>query len=264
MKVRINGRNVWLAVISHFREDNVPKIIKVLGHEPTFYVNDGEKLDYTKAGAKSVRECGNNICKARNEAILEAKRNKLPCIQISDDLKGIKKIKLVSGKRVQKPISVDDAIEIMMDEMHRIKAEFGGVAVTSNALNYQGQDFSYDKLIVNDLVCIMNQTRKTLLFDNSLPLKEDYDICLTLLTAGQNIVRCNNLLCNFPHRENKGGANGYRPKQESIITKKLFKKWGNYILPHKTRPGQVSLNYKAIASAREQIAKRFKHDKEKR
>lgn len=238
-----------LAVISHGRPENITSIQKLIG-QAWFYVNKGEGKQYKAAGAKHVVEADTNICHARNRALLDAGR--LPCIQVSDDLKGIKVVSLVNGKRVQKAIDFETVAQTLIGKLKAARLYYGGVAINNNPLNYTGEDFSYDKLIVNDLICIMPKA-KPLQFDVNMALKEDYDLCIRQLVEVGGVLRCNKFLCNFPHRDNKGGANLYRnTRTEAEATKKLFAKWGPFIMEHRTRPGQVSLNYKTIRAAREQ------------
>lgn len=240
-----------IAVISHKRPENVKKILEAIEKTPkevTFYVNDGERMDYIRAGAVNVVEAGTDICMARNAAIDDA--GSYPSIQTSDDLKRIKKIHMMGGKRQTFAISFDEVIFELMGIMRRSKFNYGGTAVTSNQLNYTGKDISTDKLIVCDLICVMNGTR----FDPKMALKEDYDLTIDQLLRYGGVIRLDNILCEFPHRENKGGANTYRnSKSEAEATKKLFDKWGNLIKPHATREGQISLNYKLIREARQQM-----------
>jgi hypothetical protein len=244
-----------LAVISHNRPNNVKAILGIVG-DAVFYVNIGERKTYLNAGAKKVVEAGNNICDARNRAIMDA--GSLPCVQVSDDLKGIKEVSMVKHKRVQKLVEFDTVVGDLIRTLKDFKLYYGGVAVTNNPLNYVGVDYSYDKLIVNDLVCIM-PNKKPVLFDLNMALKEDYDLCIRQLIEVGGVIRVNKYLCNFPHRENKGGANTYRnDNTEAAATKKLMNKWGPFIQPHRTRAGQVSLNYSAIRAAREQLLNQIK------
>lgn len=238
--------NIVLAIISTRRPGNV-KFIQDLckGHSCHWFVNNNEGDAYKAAGADWVLECGTNICSARNTALEYASRFKLPCVQISDDLRSIKQIFIdVSGKRETKFVTVEYACNLLVEQMQKHDAYFGGVAVTNNPLNYSGEDVSTDKLIVNDLICLMPGCAA---FDEQLALKEDYDMCVRQLLDKNRIVRLNNILCDFPHRQNEGGANAYRNEiTEAAATSALMAKWPKYIVPHKTRPGQVSLNYKAI------------------
>jgi len=235
-----------IAVISHKRPENIKKIQELIG-ECTFFVNIGEYNLYKENGALNVIECGVNICQARNKAITEARLVNLPSIQVSDDLKSLKQVKLTESgvNRVVIPVTFDFVCKTMLQELKNKGFIYGGVAVTTNRLNYTGEDFSYDKLIVCDLVCMM--PGNDYLFDEGMALKEDYDMTITQLVEVGGVVRCNQFLCDFPHRDNKGGANTYRNSTtEQEATLKLYNKWGNLIKKHPTREGQISLNYQAI------------------
>jgi hypothetical protein len=242
--------NAWVAVISHKRTENIQKIQEVLGCGVTFYVNKGCGAEYEGAGAERVVECGHDIVSAHNRATIEAWHNKLPSWHISDDLKKITQIKLLDGKRVITPTTFNEVANDIQRAIDMNEAVYGAVAVNSNPLNYTGEDYSFDKLIVNDMFCIWpnaDEAIEAALFDPAVALKEDYDMCIRQLVAGRPIIRANKYLCDFPHRQNAGGANTYRNTEtEDAATQALYNKWGSLIKKHATRPGQISLNYKEI------------------
>jgi len=238
--------NFHLAIISHKRPHNVKSMQNLCaGYICNWYINKGEGAEYLKAGAHAVNEMSDNICQARNFALDHAFAGNLPSIQISDDLRNIKRISMdCSGKRVASFSTVRETINNLIDNLKKYSAFFGGVAINNNPLNYTGEDISTDKLIVNDFICMMPGNYR---FDESLALKEDYDMCVRQLIDGNKIIRVNNILCDFPHRQNDGGANTYRNDiTEATATRALMAKWPKYIIPHHTRPGQVGLDYKAI------------------
>lgn len=240
--------NVFVAVISHKRPQNISQIKKLIGEECTFFVNDGEKEIYEEAGAENVVECGNEICSARNEAIRRAQELNIPCIQVSDDLRYLRKIYFddEEDKRKVREASFEEVVNTLVGELKRTGLFYGGIAVTSNRMNYhKGVDFSYDKLIVNDLICIMPDTEY--IFDVKMALKEDYDFTLVNILYNKGIVRCNQYYGQFPHRENEGGANTYRTSEaEKRANEKVMGKWGDFLKTHHTRENQISFNYKAI------------------
>lgn len=249
-----NNINAWVAVISHRRPGNIVKIQQVLGTIVTFYVNKGCADEYWDAGALAVVECGHDICAAHNQATIDAYNHGVPSWHCSDDLKKLTRVRHnPAGERVLTPVTFEALAAEMLREMAACSALYAGVAVNSNPLNYTGVDYNYDKLIVNDLFCLWPQAGglEDVLFDSAVVLKEDYDMCIRQLIAGRPILRANNILCDFPHRQNTGGANLYRNLEtEAAATQALSNKWGGLIKQHPTRAGQIALNYKAIASYR--------------
>jgi len=235
-----------LAIISTSRPQNVEFMQSMCEpYKCHWYVNLGEYQAYEDAGAHVINECALNICHARNQAIKDADELGIPCIQISDDLRNIKSIIIDSnGKRKTQFETVNNICNELIHQLHENNLFYGGVAISSNPLNYTGVDTSIDKLIVNDFICLMPGAG---LFDEALALKEDYDMSIRQLLGCGGIARLNNILCDFPHRQNNGGANTYRnDSTEAEATKKLLAKWPNFVRMNPRRPGQVLLNYKAI------------------
>lgn len=240
--------NFHLAIISTGRPGNVEFMQKLC--EPLechWYVNNGERSVYEFAGAQHVHDMATNICEARNNALNAAAFMNAPCIQLSDDLRSIKTISLgADGKRKTTYDTVKNVCNEMIFRLQETGLIYGGIAVSSNPLNYNGEDESTDKLIVNDFICMMPSKYR---FDENLALKEDYDMSIRQLIEVGGVLRMNNVLCDFPHRQNKGGANDYRNDiTEGEATKKLLAKWPNFVKMNSRRPGQVLLNYPAIRS----------------
>lgn len=237
--------NFHLAIISTKRPENVEFMQKLC--EPIechWYVNAGELDVYRFAGAHNVHAGAQNICEARNLALEHAFGNDLPCIQISDDLRSIKYYCMQDGKRKFNFQTVHNVAQELILLLWANKLIYGGVAVSNNALNYTGEDISTDKLIVNDFICMMPSVYR---FDEDLALKEDYDMSIRQLIEVGGVLRLNNVLCDFPHRQNKGGANTYRnDSTEGAATERLLKKWPQFVKMNPRRPGQVLLNYPAI------------------
>ena len=237
----IHGVNDFhFAVISTNRPHRVKELAGLL-HPivPSWYVTIGEKQVYVQHGAAelSVHECPPNISSARNLALSHARLANVCSIQCSDDLRSIKRYYFdKAGSRKYEKISVFDAVCTLLATQSKTKRVYGGTAVTNNPLNYTGNDVSFDKFVPCDLICSAPNCPD---FDEQMALKED-------LRYG-GTFRCDNILCDFPHRNNSGGANDYRTKPvEDAVTQKMFKKWGNLIMNHRTRPGQISLRKNAL------------------
>lgn len=255
--MRIPNKEIFVAVISHNRPENMAKLKLVLGQKFTVYVNRGQGKVYkevcNKIGCKVRETKFNDICTARNLAIEDATKEKAFCIQVSDDLRKIEQVSISKGKRIVKPISFQDVSHNMVDLMKKYRVNYSGVAITTSRLNFTGKILDIDKLIVNDLIGIAPGSFR---FDVKAALKEDYEACIRELVVGPGVLRMNSILCHFPHRENKGGANDYRTTvTETLANNYVKSKWAAFVVDHKTRPGQISLNYKGIAQAREEFVK---------
>lgn len=240
-----NCPDFHLAVISTRRPARVPKMAEVLsGMTATWYVSEGEGEEYRKAGAARVVECAPNISVARNAAIRDARKEGLASIQASDDLRGVNVVSMQSGIVKSRKSNAEEAIGILLHTQKKTKKVYGGVAVTNNRLNYNGKDLSFGKFVACDLILVSPECP---FFDEEMALKEDYDMTLTVGLKHGGTFRCDNVLCDFPHRGNAGGANTYRTTEvEDAVTQRMFKKWGSLIMPHATRPGQISLRKTAF------------------
>lgn len=237
-----------MAVISTKRPERVAPMTEMLdGIAATWYVSAGEERSYIAAGlpADRVKGCPPNISAARNAAITDARAAAVPSIQSSDDLRSVKMPLVVEGKYKRERVTFRRAVTALLQAAARTKRVYGGVALTSNVQNYRGAEVALNKFVACDLIYVGQSCS---LFDESVALKEDYDMTLTTVLMHGGSFRCENILCDFPHRDNKGGANTYRTTDaEKAVTVKMFKKWGDMIAPHPLREGQIILNYAKLA-----------------
>lgn len=237
----MNQNKYIITCISTQRAENVQKIQnKFLNHDIVFFVSKNEGNSYKMFGAKEVYECERNICDARNKAFLYAKERGLYCVQTSDDLQSIH----IVNNNKKLICQTDDAIIDIITMMEMKSALIGGVSITNNILNYK-QDWSYNKLIVNDLIVI--SPKNDILYDTAAFLKEDYDMFIMQMQKYGVVVRADKYLCGYPHRENKGGGNTYRTYEtEKKQNEYVMNKHNGLIIPHTRRLNQISINYKAL------------------
>lgn len=237
---------IWCACISTNRAANVSKIEERTGLKFTFYTREGESDSYKENGAQNVVEVDGNICRARNTAIADAEKLGLPCLQISDDLKRVYKFTGVKGNTTRKKWNFIEAITWMLKIWNKPEVKncrWAGTAITDALFHYQGIKVSQNKLVVNDCILLRDGIR----FDEKADLKEDYDMFLTEYTSGRTVLRFDCVAIGFEHRENKGGANDYRTtEREKTCNDYLKLKWGDYIMEHDIREGQIKINYKLL------------------
>ena len=228
-----------LAVISAKRAVNVPAMQERVG-PAVWYVPDADVEDYEKQGAASVVGCGlyGNLSASRNAALEDAFTLNKPCVQSDDDLT---KIERVFSPSHSKSIGFPAAVRLMLDRLKATPYKLGAVAPTSNR-------FFYTKPISTQVFCIASLCvvlPDDIRFDETIPLKEDYDFTLQHISRHGGVVRSDDLLAFYKHYSNKGGAVGYRnDKTEQAAIAILRRKWGNAIRTNPRRENEILLKVK--------------------
>lgn len=231
---------VYLAVISAGRPGNVAASTALAG-PATWYVGHGQLGAYAAQGAPALVE-GGGLCASRNAALADAWARGLPCLQLSDDLRGLRS--MPGRQRIpfgQVVAALHDAL-LAAGPPGR-PARLAGVAPTDNALNYApSRRLATAAYILGDLVLVAPCDQW---WDTNLRLKEDYDYTLQHLAAHGCVARCNWLLATFDHRTNAGGAVAYRtPAAERAAIAYLRAKWPGQLAPNPRRPGEVLLRWR--------------------
>jgi hypothetical protein len=230
VELRRKALGIYAAVISHLRPGNVEPMTRLIG-PATWYVGNGEATAYAEAGAAMVVESG-GLCPSRNAALRDAWASGLPCLQLSDDLKRIRKAP------EDTPMSFDEAVALMRDRTAEHGFPLAGVAPTANAYFYS-KPVTTDGFVVGDMILVQSCG---VFFDESLRLKEDYDYTLQHFRDFGGAVRCNEILATFAHRTNPGGACAVRTsKLERASIDRLKAKWGERIKDNPRRPDEILL-----------------------
>ena len=228
-----------VCVISHARPRNVGPMQALLAPFKVYwYVGTGEDTTYANAGAHFVKESG-GLCESRNQALDDAFEEGRPCIQVSDDLKGVK-VRSGIGAQAWTFEHVYRRFNVGFFEGNE-RAHLQGVAPTSNPY-FVHKTFTFDGFVVGDLIAVKPCDLR---FDTGLKLKEDYDYTLQHLERFRRVIRHNDILCEFAHRTNKGGAVDFRTaerEQEAIAF--LKKKWPRFIADNARRPNEILMRWK--------------------
>jgi hypothetical protein len=233
--------DIYCACISTNRPKNISEIKRLTGIDFTYYTRAGETTTYKNAGAHNVVEVNANIVVARNQAIKDA--NGKICLQISDDLRKVNIISGVKGNYKRVPISFIDALKIMVERFIKYDCDYAGTAITDSPIQYQNKPIEINKLIVNDCILLGGK----MLFDEKADLKEDYDMFITQVRAGNKVLRFSAIAMTFPHRDNAGGANDYRTtEREKKCNEYVMLKHKGIIEHHSKRENQLKINYKKL------------------
>jgi len=123
------------------------------------------------------------------------------------------------------------------------KSNLVGVAPTANAFYYNPEKpYKTNAFIVGDMILVMPCDLR---FDTNMLLKEDYDYTLKHITKYGRVIRADNILAEFAHRTNRGGAVSYRTATlEQVCIAYLKKKWGKKIRDNPRRPNEILMNLK--------------------
>jgi hypothetical protein len=230
----LGGQRVWLTCISAHRPDNVPKMRELIG-EATWYVPESDVPEYRAQGADAVPD-GGSLVAARNKALTDAFNLNVTCIQMSDDLKNIKRW---SGEEGVKPIEIPvlEALGDLIGRLHATDLRLGGVAPTNNGFFTSKSTGGSNLFILGDLIAVRPCGLR---FDPNLRLKEDFDFTAAHYQTFGGALRCDDLLPTFAHYTNKGGAVAYRSDTvESETIAYLMRKWPGWIVPNPRRKNEV-------------------------
>jgi len=229
-----------IAVISARRPGAVARMKKHLADlgPVTWYVAKGDAKDYLTAGAVNVVESG-DLCTSRNAALGDAWLNGADCVQLSDDLKGLR---WAFGKTTNEtlPISLRAAVAHLRHACTQHGAFLAGAMPTANAFYAAPAQVQLSHFIVGDLLYVRHGT--PLRFDTTLTLKEDYDYTLQHIAWHGRVARVGSLLADFAHRDNPGGAVDIRnPYTEQDNIDRLKAKWGDVIRDNPRRANEILL-----------------------
>lgn len=236
MKVKLAGRDFYVAVISHKRSHCIEKMASICG-KATWYVAADEVDAYEDRGAPRVIGSG-GLCRSRNAALEDGFAAGLPVIQLSDDLK---KLEFAVTPKEKRLMSFEECASVMLSSCESAGAMLAGVAPTSNAFFFNPKKpVSTNSFIVGDMILVR---KNPLRFDENMRLKEDYDYTLQHLRKYGVVARANAILATFVHRSNPGGACDYRTsslEQEMIAL--LRSKWPGMIRDNPRRKDEILLN----------------------
>lgn len=88
--------------------------------------------------------------------------------------------------------------------------------------------FSFQRIVLGTFSCILDTTLR---YDESLPLKEDYDFFLQNIKKSGRVLRMNFLSYYCDHQKMAGGCQSYRTQSaESDNFDRLQKKWGQSVV----------------------------------
>lgn len=240
---------LYFAVMSHGRPESVKDVYGYLGCQATWYVGEGEGKDYKRyTKAKYIVESG-NLPESRNQALNDAWKQGLTCVQISDDLRRFS----LATARMQPIMALGTAVivkgtmdavgDVYLGSTSSNSNPFMSIGLrTGNTLKPKERPLiSANVLILGDFSVVKPCG---IYFDENTLVKEDYEYTLRHLRVFGKVVRCNYILSDFRHRTNPGGANLNREKYgaEKKAYDYLLKRWEG-VLGSRIKRGPTSSDY---------------------
>ncbi len=178
-----------------------------------------------------------NLCRVRNYILTEefAKGYDVVLI-VDDDLFRLERYVKEEGSNfgyIKEKVHTEDFLTFV--EKYSIMAEdigakFWGVNCNSDAMAYRhASPFSTVSYIGGPFQCFLKGNR--CMYDEALPLKEDYDMTLQQLNLERVVLRINSYHYICKQSVNVGGCASYRNRErEKQQIEALRKKWGSDIV----------------------------------
>lgn len=208
----------------------------------TWVVPADQARTYTEAGARSVIGVddpppgASPLSRARNTALDHAEAAGHLCCQVDDDLRALYRL---TADRTRAPAQWPTVRQALAAALTGDQAPYlAGIAPTSNPLSARHTQTDWGFVIGS--LCL-TRPGSGVRFDETLPLKEDYDYTCRHLEAHGRIARLNWLFADMAHYTNRGGAVAYRTAAlEARTAARLLERWPDYLKPHPRRDHEVS------------------------
>lgn len=220
------------------------KNVKTLSYLPfcRIWVDEAEAEDYRKynQGAEIVscpKGVQGNLCRVRNYILRqEFKRGMDAVLIIDDDFSCLERFDVdreTGYGYERRKIEADEFLEILEKYSLMAKdlgAKYWGVNCLADARAYRHYTpFSTVAYIGGPFQCFLKGNR--CFYDESLPLKEDYDMSLQQLNLERVVLRVNYLHYICDQSKSPGGCATYRNRdREREQFEMLQKKWGSKIV----------------------------------
>lgn len=246
--------DVHLAVVSSGRSPNVPAMQAHLTElAPTWYVPEGQGGDYRYCGAAEVVEVawpqqGDQLgvpttpqAWQRNAALDAGFARGATVVMTDDDLARFEGCH-GNATNARWPLPAVEAVQLLADHLASSGAYLAGIAPTTNAL-FARRAHTVDGFVRANLTA---QRPNPLRYDPALPLKGDYDLTLQHLATYGSVHRCDHLLGHYRQRQltTWGGCDYRTPELMAACCGYLLAKWPDVVVPHATRPGEVTLRWR--------------------
>lgn len=205
----------------------------------TVIVRRDQLSEYSRVAVNVVPQTGSGISNARNSA-LDMFVSDDDVLMLDDDVKEIGEFR--QGKKVPwETGSLVERIGKLFDYARSISAVAFSCSPTSNPFySKNSKPISTNLFLIGTFSGYLKGCQVR--FDETLPLKEDYDFTIKAWLDCGVALRFNNVYCDAIHYTNKGGAVETRNDQtEQRAISILLARWPRYIRLNTRRRNEVLL-----------------------
>jgi hypothetical protein len=184
----------------------------------------------------TMTDHGGNVARARNIALHHARKLKLPCLQVDDDLINIKLAQ--DGKAI--PVTFRNAVALMTNILLATPYKLAATNVVTN-VTFVKKPVTMNTTINGGMLLILPTK---LSFDPEQKVSEDIDYALKHHETYDGYLRIDCLMTAFKHRQ-PGGVQVYRDSEwDRRGTEMLREKWGDKVRSRhsKDNPHHVIVN----------------------
>lgn len=202
-----------------------------------YVVAQSEKRQYEKHGRKVIavpNRVQGNVCRVRNW-ILDRFN---PVLILDDDIRRFGRW----NKQQNQKLDTDEAMEFI-EQAFNLARQLGARMWGMNLLSDKGAYLEYTPFAFRSVVLgpVQGFVNMDLRYDETLPLKEDYDLSLQVLNKYRRTLRFNYMHYICSHHSNVGGCAAYRTMdRERKQFELLQKKWGSKIVRIDNQGNQVN------------------------
>lgn len=166
-------------------------------------------------------------------------------VMVDDDIKAF--YFMIKRQRVKlSPLELIYQIENGIQISEDCGSGLFGMNVQCDPMFYRiSTPFSFNAPVLGPFITILDTNLR---YDETLPLKEDYDFFIQQLRKNRKAIRANFLTYDADHLKLSGGCQTYRnPELEKEQNKLLIKKWGTDVIDFNPRnPESINLIFKRI------------------
>jgi len=226
-----------VCVISSGRAEAIRGLTLGLFPDAPVVVPPEQVADYEAAGCTAIPQSGRGVSNARN-TVLDTFVGDHNVLMLDDDVRALGHFTTKNNKDKvvwDTPEMRQERLGQLFDALDRARGWAFSGAPTTNAFYYNPRRPTATNLF---LIGTFSGYRKgcPVRYDETLPLKEDYDFTVKVWKACGLALRFNNVWCDAIHYSNAGGCVAYRDDAtEAQAIAILRERYPNWIKPHPTR-----------------------------